>query len=37
MIWLASILRLPNKRLKLPAHVGVFDLSPVRCSLSAIR
>jgi len=28
---------LPNKRLKLTAHVGVFDLSPVRCSLSAIR
>ncbi len=28
---------LPNKRLKLSAHVGVFDLSPVRCSLSAIR
>ena len=29
--------RLSNKRLKLTAHVGVFDLSPVRCSLSAIR
>ena len=28
---------LPNKRLKLTAHVGVFVLSPVRCSLSAIR
>jgi len=27
----------PNKRLKLTAHVGVFDLSPVRCSLSAVR
>ena len=27
----------PNKRLKLTAHAGVFDLSPVRCSLSAIR
>ena len=27
----------PNKRLKLAAHVGVFDFSPVRCSLSAIR
>ncbi len=22
----------PNKRLKLTPHVGVFDLSPVRCS-----
>ncbi len=28
---------LPNQRLKLSAHVGVFDLSPVRCSLSAVR
>src|SRR6266498_4648082 len=28
---------LPNKRLKLTAHVGVIDLSPVRCSLSAVR
>src|SRR6266498_3438116 len=27
----------PNKGPKLPAHVGVFDLSPVRCRLSAIR
>jgi hypothetical protein len=27
----------PNKRLKLAAHVGVFDPSPVRCSLSALR
>ncbi len=27
----------PNKRLKLTAHVGVFDLSPVRCSLRAVR
>ena len=27
----------PNKRFKLPAHVGVFDLSPVRCRLSANR
>src|SRR5438128_7232654 len=32
-----SPLSLPNKRLKLAAHVGVFDLSPVRCSLSAVR
>ena len=29
--------RQPNKRLKLSAHVGVFDFSPVRCSLSAVR
>jgi len=29
--------RAPNKRLKLTAHVGVFDFSPVRCSLSAVR
>jgi hypothetical protein len=28
---------LSNMRLKLTAHVGVFDFSPVRCSLSAIR
>ena len=28
---------LPNKRLRLTAHVGVFDFSPVRCSLSAVR
>ncbi len=28
---------LPNKRLKLTAHVGEFDFSPVRCSLSAVR
>jgi len=28
---------LPNQRLKLTAHVGVFDSSPMRCSLSAIR
>ena len=27
----------PNKRLKLAAHVGVFHLSPVRCSSSAMR
>ena len=27
----------PNKRLERPAHVGVFDPSPVRRSLSAIR
>ncbi len=27
----------PNKRLKLTAHVGVFDFSPARRSLSAIR
>jgi hypothetical protein len=33
----APMTRRPNKRLKLTAHVGVFDLSPVRCSLSAIR
>ncbi len=26
-----------NKRLKLTAHLGVIDFSPVRCSLSAIR
>src|SRR5437016_5401994 len=29
--------RPPNKRLKLSAHLGVFDFSPARCSLSAIR
>ncbi len=29
--------QLPNKRLKLTAHVGVFDFSPVRRSLSAVR
>ncbi len=28
---------LPNKRLKLAARVGVFDFSPVPCSLSAVR
>ncbi len=33
----ARVRSLPNKRLKLTAHVRVFDLSPVRCSLSAIR
>jgi hypothetical protein len=27
----------PNKRLKLTGRVGVFDFSPARCSLSAIR
>ncbi len=27
----------PNMRLKVTAHVGVCDLSPMRCSLSAIR
>src|SRR6266540_1843772 len=32
-----TMAKLPNKRLKLTAHVGVFDFSPVRCSLSAVR
>jgi hypothetical protein len=34
---LRAVERQHNKRLKLTPHVGVFDFSPVRRSLAAIR
>jgi hypothetical protein len=37
LVKVRSVERQHNQRLKLPPHVGVFDSSPVRRSLAAIR